>query len=225
MGTLEFYFETIAGSHLQDAVDALRDSGSADTLHDEPTRTTPASEQSFEWAQLAEQIAEGKRVALSRRALLYAAFAAEAYINECLWERLATADRDALDRLATVEKFMIVPRLAFGRAVLDRGTEPGQRLRWLFKRRDELVHPKPRKGPPRLEYHPEAHNPTDAARCIVAVAHAATVLEPEGPDPMSLIARVGAARGRLLEYGARASGRLPRPNEQPEPLNLLRQND
>jgi hypothetical protein len=108
MVTLELYFETIAGAHLQDAVDALRDSGSADILHDEETRTTPESGQTYEWSDIAWQRAMTRRVVLSRRALLYAALAAEAYINEFLWEHLGSADREALDRLPTVEKFIVV---------------------------------------------------------------------------------------------------------------------
>jgi hypothetical protein len=222
MPRLEVYFETIAGAHLSDALDALRASGSTDGLYDEHTREAPRSDQTSEWLSLVEDEAVAMRVILSRRALLYAAFAAEAYVNEFLWQHFDGTDRETLDRLPTVEKYVLLPRLARGTAVVTRGRLPGQQLKWLFQRRDELVHPKPGGRVKHLDHHPEDHNPRAAAESIVAVADAAALLEDLGPHRSSLIARVQRARRRLLAFGTTATERLPHPTDVPAPASLLK---
>jgi hypothetical protein len=87
---------------------------------------------------LARDEAMGWRVTYCRRALLFAAFAAEAYANDFFYDRWTGQDRDGLERLSTVDKYALLPALA-GAAVLDRGGEPLQRVKWLFDRRNELV--------------------------------------------------------------------------------------
>jgi hypothetical protein len=222
MPTLELYFETIAGAHLTDALEALRDAGSSDGLYDRATRDTSRSDQTYDWVTLVEQEAIARQVVLSRRALLYAAFAAEAYVNEFLSEHFQGADRETLDRLPTVEKYVLLPRLVRDLEVLRRGHEPMQRLVWLFHRRNELVHPKPDGKEKHLDHHPEDHNPDSAAQSIVAVAEAAAVLEsPDGPHRKSMIARVQSSRARLLSFGREATSTLPRPADPPAPPSLL----
>jgi hypothetical protein len=87
MPTFKFYFETMAGTHLTDAVDALRDSSSADVPYPPEIRQA-ARERVLDWEDfsVARHEAEGLRVIHSRRALLFAAFAAEAYANDFLYE-------------------------------------------------------------------------------------------------------------------------------------------
>src|SRR5204863_2112188 len=95
MPEFQLYFETMAGTHLADSVRALRDAGSADALYDPTLRATDPSAISYEDLSLSGDEAEGTRVTYSRRALLFAAFAAEAYANDFLYERWDGKDREA----------------------------------------------------------------------------------------------------------------------------------
>jgi hypothetical protein len=74
----------------------LRDAESAEALHGPSLRATDPSDISYEDFSVARDIAEGERVTYSRRALLFAAFAAEGYANDFLYERCVGKDRDAL---------------------------------------------------------------------------------------------------------------------------------
>lgn len=218
MPKFHFYFETMAGTHLADAVRALRDAGSADALYESALRATDPDDITYEDHSLGTDIAEGKRVTYSRRALLFAAFAAEAYANDFLYETWNGKNREALERLSTVDKYALLPTLAGAPAALDRDREPLQTVRWLFQRRDELVHAKPQSRD--LTYDAENHNPRAAARCIVAVADAAAALSGEVPRG-SLLSYVLAERAALLEYGKRAAARVPRIHDAPSPIDLL----
>jgi hypothetical protein len=218
MPKFQFYFETMAGTHLADSVRALRDSGSADTLYDPSLSATSPGDIEYDDFSVARDIAEGERVTYSRRALLFAAFAAEAYANDFLYEKWDGKDRDALQRFSTVDKFALLPTMAGVTTVLDRGREPLQRLRWLFRRRDELVHAAPLGRD--LTYDPANHNPRAAAESIVAVADAVTALTGMVPDG-SVLSCVVTERARLLEYGGRAADELPRIHEPPSPVDLL----
>jgi hypothetical protein len=91
--------------------------------------------------------ATGKRVGLARTAILFAALASEGFANEFLGEHLAPADVKAVDRLPTVEKYVLGPRIAFGDPLFDRGHEPIQSIHELFGVRDKLVHARPREVP------------------------------------------------------------------------------
>jgi hypothetical protein len=73
---LPFYFETMAGTHLEDAMRALRDAGSADALYAPSLLIADPTAISFEESSIARDAAHGWRVAHCRRALLFAAFAA-----------------------------------------------------------------------------------------------------------------------------------------------------
>jgi hypothetical protein len=218
MPTFRLYFETMAGTHLRDAIRALRDAGSADTLYDPVWRATDPDELSYEDYSVATDGAEGIRVTYSRRALLFAAFAAEAYANDFLYERCGLQDRDALQRLSTVDKYAMLPTFAGVGAGLDRGREPLQTIKWLFQRRDELVHARPRDRD--LTYDPDNHNPQRAAACIVAVAQGAATLNGEAPAG-SLLSYVLAERQALLTYGRRASEGVPGIRDAPSPVDLL----
>ncbi len=90
----------MAGTHLADSLRALRDAGSADALYTPSLRATDPDEISYEEFSLARDEAEGWRVTYSRRALLFAAFAAEAYANDFLYKNWSERrDRDALQKL------------------------------------------------------------------------------------------------------------------------------
>lgn len=215
MSEFHFYFETMAGTHLEDSVRALRDAGSADALYNPSLRTSNPNAISYEDVSLSSDEAAGRCVTYCRRALLFAAFAAEAYANDFLYEKWGGQDRDALRKLSTVDKYAILSVLAGATTVLDRGREPLQRIRWLFDRRNELVHAAPRNDRD-LTWDPANHNPLDAATSIVAVADAAAKLTGEVPRA-SVLSYVLAERQALLEYGKRAADKLPEIHDPPSP--------
>jgi hypothetical protein len=215
MAKIQFYFETMAGTHLEDSVRALRDAGSADALYSPSLRTTDPKDLEYEDVSLARDEAEGWRVTYSRRSLLFAAFSAEAYSNDYLYEKWGGQDRDALQKLSTVDKYAILPVLVGATTGLDRGQEPLQRIKWLFDRRNELVHAAPRGGRD-LTWDPANHNPLAAAMSIVAVADAAAKLTGDVPD-VSVFKYVLAERQALLAFGQRAADELPKIHAPPTP--------
>jgi hypothetical protein len=219
MAQIHLYFETMAGTHLQDSVQALRDAGSPDALYNPALRASNPNAVSYEDFSLARDEAEGRRVTHCRRALLFAAFAAEAYANDFLYEKWSGQDRDALRKLSTVDKYAILPALAGATTVLDRGREPLQSVKWLFDRRNELVHAAPRDDRD-LTWDPANHNPTAAATSVVAVADAAAKLTGEVPRA-SVVSYVLSERQALLEYGKRAADQLPEIHDPPSPDLLL----
>ncbi len=220
MVDFQIYFETMAGTHLTDAVRALRDSGSSDTLYEPKLRLMDSGEVDDVSFSLARDEAEGGRVFYSRRSLLFAAFAAEAYANDFLYDRWrAQRDRDALRRLSTVDKYVLLSQFDGCPGKLTRGREPMQTIKWLFQRRDELVHAAPRGKD--LTYDPENHNPRMAAKCIVAVADAASTLF-GGAEAGSILSRALVERKQLLAYGVRASKARPDLHATPSDQDLLR---
>ncbi len=111
MVKIEFYFETMAGTHLSDAVRALRDSGSSDALYEPALRSAAPKDVDYASFSMARDEAEYWRVSYSRRALLFAAFAAEAYANDFIHERCEGQDRDAMRKLSTVDKYVLLSQL------------------------------------------------------------------------------------------------------------------
>ncbi len=218
VANFEIYFESMAGFHLADAVRALRDAGSPDALYDPVLRSRDREQIEWEDWSIAGDIAHGESVSYSRRALLFAAFAAEAYANDFLYEKRRGQDREALRKLSTVDKYAILPVLTGAASTLSRDQEPLQKLKWLFQRRDELVHAAP-KGRD-LTYDPVNHNPRAAAESIVAVIDAAVALHRAAPDG-SILGRALARRQALLDYGARSDASLPAIHDAPSPPDLL----
>ena len=217
MASFKFYFESMAGTHLEDALRALRDTGSADALYDHKLRSMDPKD--IDWADVsvARDIAESWRITYSRRALLFAAFSAEAYANDFLFEEWSgSKDRKALQALSTVNKYALLPGFAGRGVVLDRGRDPLQQIKWLFDRRNELVHAKPHEDKD-LTWEPENHNPVAAAKSILAVAEGAAVLASGAPEA-SVLSYVLAEREALLKYGKRP---LPDIHDDPAPISLL----
>lgn len=131
---------TLAGTYLEQAVAALRDARSADALYDEKLRIATAELDSKPLVLVAMSTALETRAGHARSAILIAAFAAEAYVNELVAKHFTGCDYETIDRLPTVEKYALAPRLALGTEVLARGTEPLETLRDLFRERNVLVH-------------------------------------------------------------------------------------
>src|SRR4051794_6803015 len=93
----------LADEYLNQAVEALRQAGSPESLYGHTARES--DNPMIHGA--AHALARGKRVGFSRNAILFAALASEGYINAFLAEHLSGADLDALDRLSTTEKYVI----------------------------------------------------------------------------------------------------------------------
>lgn len=204
--------KSLADEYLAQATEALRAAGSPETLYGEQART---SDKPMMHAA-ARAIATGKRVGYSRTGVLFAALAAEAFINEFLDEQLSRTDCKAVDRLPTLEKYILGPRLALGAALFDRGAEPAGAIKELFSLRDKVVHSKPREVPPRgsvfdnpVDF--ETYNPNVAARFIVAVADAAIELAQHSAQPLQNTTALMIAWGPkvILDYGSKATHSLP----------------
>jgi hypothetical protein len=160
-----------------------------------------------------------QRVESSRRSIIFSALSAEAYINQFLAQALDASDFRALDRLPTTEKYVVGPRVALDRALFDRGAEPMGTLRRLFKMRDELVHPKPRKFlvPAGQIWHEPTyadHNPEQASRFALAVSAAAITLgsADDPPTKRDLPEALVSHSERFLEISRRITA-VPMPTD------------
>jgi hypothetical protein len=140
---------------------------------------------------------------------------------------LAKKDIEAIDHLPTAEKFVLSPRLILGEAVFGRGREPIQRIRALFKLRDQLVHPKVRRVRVRKHHlfdRPgfQDYNPESAAQFVVAVSKAAIALSEatDPPGPTDATAQgVLSVSDRLLEMGQNSREKVP-PRPKPRVRRL-----
>jgi hypothetical protein len=213
-----------AGDYLDQAVSALHACGSSDMLYGHGRTST-----SVAMHTMLRLEAPARRFGYARTAILFAAIAAEAYVNAFILEpgRFTTSDAKALERLATVDKFALAPRLS-GHDVFDRGKEPMTSLKSLFDLRNALVHPWPEAFEPASFEEPHGFariNPEVAARLIVGVAHGALRLTgpPFGQDDQ--FARwYYDGRTKLLAYGRRARSSLANATDPPED-SLWRQLD
>jgi hypothetical protein len=200
---------SVAGVYLEQSLDALRDSSSPDALYVE---LAPWYEGSTILGPIqAKMEAANRRIKFLRASVLFAAIAAEAYANEFAAATLAPSDVAAIDRLPTVDKLLIAPRLAGLVSPLDRGREPIQTLARLVRARNLLAHPRPgQTGAYVLTTSDEdqlAFGPTAVAGYIEAVAHAAVLLTPYvqiGPSPRQRTA--SGMSGRSCGITLRFSG-------------------
>src|SRR4051794_5285252 len=150
------------GAYLEDAADALTDCGSAPVLYAD-FRDTP-NPVAAKWFSY-ERIGPSMQQRRARTCILLSAFAAEAYVNLFLPGKLSAADLEAVDRLATADKYAVGVKLATGEDLFPRGTEPLGSLVALFKLRDRLVHPKSSRP-----IKPADVTPGRAAELLVATA-------------------------------------------------------
>lgn len=173
-----------SGGYFEEAVEALRSAGDPRILWRAVGDHYKGS--ILEPHQRAGDAAQ-RRLWQLRSSVLFSALAAEAYANEILAELVAPADAQALDRLPTVEKLLLGPRVAGLESPLDRSREPIQTIRQLFKTRDLLVHP--RKGSPAAFWRyvtdtdEDLIGPRPAGRFVVAVARMMASLDPLRPPP------------------------------------------
>jgi hypothetical protein len=211
-----------AGVYLEQALDALRDSSSADALYGE---VDPWHRDASILGSAQHKLdAANRRLRFLRASVLFAAIAAEAYANEFVAATLTSADAGAIDRLSTVDKLLLAPRLAGLASPFDRGREPIQGLTRLFRARNTLVHPRPGQTGAYVHHLTDddrrVFGPSAAIGYIEATAHAAILLHPLRPDrPFAAPAsRVWEERAVLREHIAILGDdltELPAPHSEP----------
>jgi hypothetical protein len=154
----------IPEAYLDDAANALRNCGNPavryDRLKASGIRADPPPE------ILAAQAAHGV-IRQMTAGVLFSALAAEAYVNRFLAQNLPKPDFAAVDRLRTVDKYVIAVSRADPEITFPRDAWPVGRLTQLFAIRNALVHHKPEK-PPKDEI-----TPLLLAEFVIAVAEAA----------------------------------------------------
>jgi hypothetical protein len=168
---------SLSSGYLRQAVDALSEAGDPSVLYrhwrDRPPTTEP----------LITMVADAAReahVTFCRTAVLFAALAAEAYVNEFLAVHMDDEEFARRERAPTVEKYKKWTKRAYGQTIFATDREPIPELVELFQVRDRLVHPKPGFGDgglfePSVEFR-ALFAPPRAARFIVAAGGAASVM-------------------------------------------------
>ena len=215
-----------SGVHLEQALDAPGDSSSADRLYGE---LDPWHKDARIFGPVQRNMdAANRRLRFLRSAVLFSAIAAEAYVNEFIAATLTAADAAAVDRLATVDKLLLAPRLAGLTSPFERGREPIQSLTRLFRARNALAHP--RLGQTGAYAHVvtdedrRVFGPSAAASYIEATAHAAVLLHPLRADrPFAAPAsRVWEERAVLQDHVAILGDDLTLfPSPESEPIRSL----
>jgi len=128
----------------------------------------------------------------ARLSMMFSAFAAEAYINRFLHNRLQGGDLNtALSIRPPAEKFAAGTRLALGQTLFPRDEDIYERLKMLFTLRTRLVHAQPREVEPEEVLGAQAYrefNPVAAYDYLEVVARAAKRLLDEHDPPASVMA-------------------------------------
>jgi hypothetical protein len=200
-------------AYLQEAAEALTACGSAPALYGRFRGLPPQARAEAERFATTQ---EGPKMQarFARTSILFSALAAEAYVNDFLDARLTGSDSDAIDRLPTVEKYVIGIKYAEDSNVFKRGAEPVQTLTRLFAARNALVHPKP----------------GGRARSLVDQSGAAEFLAAAGTAGYTLVRRskrvdliaelINRNAGSFIAWGKQWTGALPA-FDAPEPIDLL----
>lgn len=151
-------------AYLDDAANALRNCGNPVVLYDRfiASGVTGKGHVELMLAQAGQTL-----IREATAGVLFCAFAAEAYVNRFLAAMLSAVDFAAVDRLATVDKYVIAVPRADPDIPFARGEWPIGDLTRLFSMRNALVHHKPDK-PPKDDI-----TPLLLADFLIAVAEAA----------------------------------------------------
>lgn len=216
---------SLAGSYLLHALGEFRSAGSADALYRE---LAPWYPDDGILTPIQRSIsARDLRLQHLRATVLFTALAAEGYANEFLATFLSGRALEGADRLSTVDKFVLGPRLAGLESPIEYGREPGPALVELFKTRNELVHTSPQPGVYAVEMdegETRPYEPQCAARYLIQVAHAAVLLHSQRDDNPAMFPanRIWEQRS-ILENHVEVIGRglLDIPSKDSEPLRDL----
>lgn len=211
----------LAGEHLEEALNYLQATGDPPRLYgtQHPTPADATAE------AILTAFAYERRRKHARNGVLFAAFAAEAYINEFTAALLSGKNQKALDRVSPVDRYILATGYIDSAKPLfrrDDGIIPV--LADLFVLRNKLVHPKPGYGPRRFQEEAtdfdSTFNAAKLVRFVIIVAAAARVLVTKayGKDALDYPAAFIWSGSRvLLDYVERTSD-LPRfdaPAERP----------
>lgn len=132
------------------------------------------------------------RLTGARLSMMFSAFAAEAYINRFLHNRLSGRDlKTALRIRPPAEKFAAGTRLALGQTLFPRDEDIYEQLQTLFTLRNRLVHARPRQIEPEEVLGEQAYaefNPLAAYDYVEVVARAAKRLLESHDPPASALA-------------------------------------
>lgn len=226
---------SLAGEYLECSLQAIRNACSSDTLYRPMEAGKQKDEKPKKYAGVVDWLLKGdaaaQRTNYSRTSMLYSAFAAEAFINEFIDAHFTGEDFRSLDKLSTVDKFVIAPQLILGERIFDRGKTPLNDIAQLFKYRDGWVHPKPgavikrNRGDSAPD---EIANPKVAAKHLVSVAKAALAIRIEwhGVEHASKhldmwSVAIDGASGYIKEFARKATVSLPTREEKPAPANFM----
>jgi hypothetical protein len=216
--------ETLDSVYLNEALEALLEAGAPAYLYAGAEEGEAPEQRAYAIA-----LVKTRRIKSCRRSALYAAFAAEAFINSFIAATLSTRDRERIDRNRTVDKYVLGPSLA----VRDDLSELEQRgelevLERLFTLRNRLVHPKPRQlaeiqrvGADRWRY--DEYKPSKAAAFVATVGAEAHMLsELHDAVPLSTTAYlVVLNKERILEFGRRTDTAPERGAESALTMEML----
>jgi hypothetical protein len=200
--------ETLDSVYLHDALEGLLDAGDAAVLY---AGTIHLGEDREKEAWVRATV-EARRIKLCRRAVLYSAFAAEAFINSFIAATLSKRDRRLIDRNRTTQKYILGPRLALPNTDLS---EIEQReeldvLDRLFTLRNRLVHPRPREldeiKTSAAKWRFDEYIPSKVAEYVTAVgSEALTLSQLHDAVPISTTAYlVVLGKEKILEFGQAA---------------------
>jgi hypothetical protein len=151
----------------------------------------------------------------ARNSTLFSAFSAEACVNSFLSRRLSQSDFAAVDRLSTVEKYVVGVSYAEREDLFQRGSEPAQTLKLLFDTRNALAHPRPRKREDLSLVTPER-----ASRFLVATASAASLLAARAKVADLVAELITANADKVVAWGEQWTGHLPA-FDASEPTDLI----
>jgi len=210
---------SLSGAYLAQAVDALGDAGNPVALYRHWRDRWPRD------LKLQLAILNGvqmQHVGLCRTAVLFAALAAESYVNEFLAVHLNDDDFRKCERRPTVEKYEKWTALAYGEPIFIPGRGQLEEIAALFNVRNRLVHPQPGFGAATLlepsDEFRQLFAPTKTASHIVTVGGAASVLmrRAYGFDHVDEVAEpLWQGREALHEYAERITS-LPTHDAVPE---------
>lgn len=217
----------LSNQYLVQAVEALESSGDPRALHEDLWKQTLPDEPGERgihtgWARQRHQN-------YCRTAVLFAALAAESYVNEFLRAKLVDDDDfKSLDSLQTPDKYATGVFLLSGQRLFERGREPHNTIVDLMKLRSRLVHPKPGFGPVNPYFEPPGEfearfTPPRVVHYIVQVARAASVLIAEAYplDHIDITSSiVWDGRRPLQDYGRRLKD-LPGRDARPAQKRLI----
>jgi hypothetical protein len=213
---------TLASSHLAQSLDALDDACSAEAVLT-PRRTWPLKQSDSASARRTLSGITQRNYCLT--ATLFAAFAAEAFVNNFLEvhdlrSKVSASQYKRIDWGSTYMKYVTGVKLAYD-ALFEDGDEVMPAIAELFEVRHKLVHPRPGIGPP-VAYMPDPswrsmYPPTKVAEWLVAVAGAAELMEVRcyGFDYNSIPAALIWHARQIVQDIAAQTEPLPNPTGPP----------